>query len=68
MTVPCLYLLQKSVDVQTRGILDIGNNTVSWLQVLGCHYIRLAVSLCNGQFAVLHSGAFVWSTSQHQND
>ena len=43
--------------------------TVFWLLVLRLSLsLRLAVTLCNHQFAVLHSGAFVWSTSQHQKD
>ena len=28
----------------------------------------IKLALCNRQFVVLHSGAFVWSTSQHQKD
>ena len=55
----------------TWGILEC--NALETKQCLGCKcwgycYIRLAVTLCNCQFAVLHSGAFVWSTSQHQKD
>ena len=69
VTVPCLYHLQQSFNVQTYNM----GHCWHWEQCLGCkcwgcHYIRLAVTLCNGQFAVLHSGAFVWSTSQHQKD
>ena len=41
---------------------------VSWLQVFRLSLsLRLAVT-CNHLFAVLRSGAFVWSTSQHQKD
>ena len=49
------------------SIHGIGSKIVSWLQVLRLS-LRLAVTLCNHQFAVLHSGAFVWATSQHQKD
>ena len=44
-------------------------NGVLRLQVLRLSLsLRLAVTVYNHQFPVLHSGAFVWSTSQHQKD
>ena len=72
VTVPCLYHLQQSFDIHvTWGNLQLnasGTKQCLGCKCWGCHYIRLAVTLCNCQFAVLHSGAFVWSTSQHQKD
>ena len=71
MTVPCLCHLQHSFDKHIKwDILSIHGikKTVSWLPVVRLLVrllLRLAVTVYNCQFAVLHSGAFVWSTSQH---
>ena len=53
-------------NMEHSSIHSIGA-TLSWLKVLRLS-LRCAGTLCNLQFAVLHSGAFVRPTSQHQKD
>ena len=75
-TLMCDCALSLPLVAQFWQLLNMGHSsiygigaTVSWLQVLKLSLsLRLAVTLYYHQFAVLHSGAFVWSTSQHQKD